>query len=309
MPMEKVFPSDWAHVTDEILKKPGIVIFLGEVDTGKTTLCLRLAHMAIERGYRVTAMDLDVGQSHIGSPATIGLARVESSKRDFGDVKPMSLYFIGALSPGEEPLKMIQGIDKLLQVYRYSASTSDLLLVDTSGYVHEPQALSLKWKKISLIRPDYLIFSERENELAGLIRLTEKEKGKKFCLGVPDAIQKKSADVRRSYRLDVWRKTFRNGSILTFPRKFLVSPLVEADLTLKQVQDAPTKDENVEGSLVGLLGPGDHCLGIGIVEGMSQNKISVYTSLAGIQGVEKIVVGRTKEPWVALRDAEEIERG
>jgi polynucleotide 5'-hydroxyl-kinase GRC3/NOL9 len=303
--MEKVFPAEWAHITDEILKKPGSVVFLGEVDTGKTTLCLRLANMAIEGRCRVTVMDLDVGQSHIGPPATIGLAKLDSSIEDFGDVKPMSLFFIGALSPGEESLRMIQGVDRLLQVYMHSSPASDFLLVDTSGYVHDPKALSLKWKKISLIRPDYLVFSEREKELAQLMRLTERETGKRFILRVPETIRKKSPEARRSYRLDMWRKTFRNGSRLMFPRKMLVFPLVGTGLILNplnqvQSQDAPTQEEDILGTLVGLLGPGDHCLGIGIIEGMSQNEISVYTSLSRTQGIEKIVMGRTKEPSVAL---------
>ncbi len=273
-------PIEWREVAQEILKDPGKVIFLGEADTGKTSLCLQLANLALQEGLRVGVFDLDIGQSHIGPPATIGIGPLENPIEDIGEINPFARYFVGALSPGSEPLRMIQGVERLL-LRRPDLPSFDLLLIDTSGYVHGPQALSLQWKMFCVIQPDHYIFLERQVELEGLKRLSEREKGRKHRLQVPVEIRRKSPDARRSYRMEAWRRTFQHASTLQIPKN-------SSQLTMNR------------GTLVGLMGPGDSFLDLGLIEETKGEEVAVYTPYPRAGGIEEIILGRTNEPATAL---------
>src|SRR5574341_24021 len=68
---------DWERVLLALAKRPGVTMFLGASDTGKTT-CLRAAaaHLARAGLLPLAIVDADLGQSTIGPPTTVGLMLV-----------------------------------------------------------------------------------------------------------------------------------------------------------------------------------------------------------------------------------------
>ena len=92
------YPPQWLALAGELLKGR-IILVLGSVDTGKTTLVTYLANSLVKRGKRVAIVDADVGQSDIGPPTTIGLGLVESPIKKMREAKRLAMYFVGAISP------------------------------------------------------------------------------------------------------------------------------------------------------------------------------------------------------------------
>ena len=141
----------------------GICLLLGAADTGKTTLAAALAkHAALSRPIGI--VDADIGQSHIGPPATVGWALVEgpqTQKGAFGNpdrpevdfrVKTSlfsqtsgtfaSCYgfsrltvggigFVGDVTPVGHLLQLTAAI---VQCVRQVSEAAGLMIIDTPGF-------------------------------------------------------------------------------------------------------------------------------------------------------------------------------
>ena len=82
--------QDWADkIAEQILSQgliqTGVCLILGAADTGKTTLAAALAKHAAS-SQPVGIIDADIGQSHIGPPATVGWALVKNPEIDFSQL-------------------------------------------------------------------------------------------------------------------------------------------------------------------------------------------------------------------------------
>ena len=157
--------QDWQKLANRIVKPQQIVLVIGATDAGKSTFCRFLIDAALTRGLKTALVDADVGQSQIGPPTTIGL---KTFATDTGPVQfdgsADQLYFVGDLSPRARHLETLTGTR--LMVDRARETDTDFTVVDTTGYIQDPQAVLLKQHKIELIRPNHLI---------GIGRLTELE--------------------------------------------------------------------------------------------------------------------------------------
>ena len=93
--------TDWETVLLAIAKRPGVTMFLGASDTGKTT-CLRVAaaHLARAGLLPLAIVDADLGQSTIGPPTTVGLTLVTKENVPAllsGRLACHAMRFVGAL--------------------------------------------------------------------------------------------------------------------------------------------------------------------------------------------------------------------
>ncbi|MFQ6033706.1 MAG: Clp1/GlmU family protein [Candidatus Bipolaricaulia bacterium] len=120
-------------------------LFLGGVDTGKSTLIRRL-HEAV--GGEV--IDADLGQSEIGPPACVSLG-------DYDHVKES--YFVGDISPRGNFIQLLSGVAQAI------CAAKGPCLIDTDGYIDRPAARALKGELINLAQPDVLVLLQRREEL------------------------------------------------------------------------------------------------------------------------------------------------
>jgi len=89
--------------------KKGLYLIIGATDTGKTTLIAALAkHLAKKSA--VGIVDADIGQSHIGPPATVGWSIVEKAEFDFSKLDCRGMSFVGDISPTGHLLQLTEGI-------------------------------------------------------------------------------------------------------------------------------------------------------------------------------------------------------
>src|SRR3972149_8602329 len=102
-------PDSWQELSDALARHPGVVLFLGEPDVGKSTCALYLVEELRSRGFPVALVDGDIGQAHLGPPATQGFALATSQ-----GLQLQNLYFVGAITPAGFLMQVAGGLEKLL---------------------------------------------------------------------------------------------------------------------------------------------------------------------------------------------------
>jgi polynucleotide 5'-hydroxyl-kinase GRC3/NOL9 len=156
---EKMLTVDEILAITESLK--GVVMIIGEPDTGKSYLAYELLRRARLSGREASLIDLDVGQQNLAYPGTIACTR-----KDYSD--PLSfekMKFLGTINPIVCPDEIIFYARHLLE---YCADC-DLTIVDTSGLVGGEGGRLLKTKKIKALAPDLILAIQRANELEHIL--------------------------------------------------------------------------------------------------------------------------------------------
>jgi polynucleotide 5'-kinase involved in rRNA processing len=86
--------------------------------------------------------------------------------------QPDAMYFVGATSPQGQLLPLVVGTGRLLA--RALDDGADLIVVDTSGLVSGVYGQLLKYHKIELLEPDFVIGLQRGEELAPLLGIIQR---------------------------------------------------------------------------------------------------------------------------------------
>ncbi len=179
----------WSPVREAMVRK-GRIMIMGEMDTGKTELAKELANIGIDKGMTVGVLDLDLGQSHIEKPGTLGFGITCRKIRHLEQINSLVTYPIFSLSPAGCEERILQGIEWIIK----RIPQVDLLVVDTCGYTRN---ITFKKAEIKLINPDGVIFLERREELK---YLKEGLKSRIYSIPVYEDVKKKSARKRRAFR-------------------------------------------------------------------------------------------------------------
>lgn len=160
--------EEWIEAKDEFIKSGKKLIVIGCSDSGKSTFILYLANEIYKTGKKVGILDLDIGQSNIGPPGTIGFGIVKKNINNLLEMEYEKLYFIGDVSPKGNLLQMIVGGFKLLnEMEKYNL---DYILIDSTGLVDGLIGEVLKQNKIEILNPDFIILFEKNDERENLIK-------------------------------------------------------------------------------------------------------------------------------------------
>jgi polynucleotide 5'-kinase involved in rRNA processing len=235
----------------------GVIMLLGAMDSGKTTLGRAIARSALGAGRTVAYLDADLGQKTVGPPTAVTL-RVMRLPADL-DRDSMShadaLYFVGSTSPQGQLLPLVVGTSRLLT--RASDEGAELVVVDTSGLVSGVYGQLLKYHKIELLQPDVIIGMQRGEELAPLLGMVQRFFGTEvLVLPVHPDAQPTSVDERARRREDAL------GTYFAEPlQRWRVKPTVFMP-SLPALFEQPQLD----GLLVGLSDGAGSYIGMGYLE-------------------------------------------
>jgi len=178
-----------------------ITLFLGGVDTGKSTL-IRKVHRLIGGG----VLDADLGQSEIGPPTCVSLG-------DYNHVEES--YFVGDISPRGNFVQLLSAVGQALCHPKFKRPC----LIDTDGYIGDEAARALKGELINLVRPDVLVLLQRRGELDYFKLFAWK--GLEILDLYVSHRGSKSREERIRAREEAFRRYFQNAEIRRWPLKEL----------------------------------------------------------------------------------------
>lgn len=211
---EYFMPGEWIEVAHKILKNKGVVLVLGATDTGKSVCTLLFANYWVKHGRRVGIVDVDMGQSDLGPPTTMGMVVINKRIKCLEEVSPDNLYFVGSTSPINYFLPTICGTKKLIDEGKKKGA--EIIIVDTTGLVKGSPGQTLKEYMIDVISPCHIIALQRKDELEHILRkFILNEEIIIYRLSPCAEVRRKTYLQRREIREEKFREYFKNSSSLT----------------------------------------------------------------------------------------------
>ncbi|MDD3580476.1 MAG: polynucleotide 5'-hydroxyl-kinase [Desulfobacca sp.] len=203
-------PRAWEQAAGRFLETEGLTLVLGGTDSGKSTLCRYLVYRAYVAGQRVALIDCDLGQSHLGPPATLGLGLYPPRQPGDDGLFPEALYFIGQTSPVGQVLEVVVGTRRLADQARDHGIR--WIVVNTSGFIQGPGALQLKWAQMELLAPQLILALEKAQELESILIPLRRRQAPMMRLPRSQRAVAKSWEDRRQYREARFRGYFRDAT-------------------------------------------------------------------------------------------------
>jgi polynucleotide 5'-hydroxyl-kinase GRC3/NOL9 len=280
------------------LPRGAVVLLLGEVDTGKSTLADNLVKRA---GFdRVALVDTDVGQGVLAPPAVMGAALVEPDK----PTSIIAMRFIGAVSPVRHMRDVCEGAQQLLNIVR--RRDPEIVFVDTCGLVRGRIGVNLKLRLIRTLRPDVVLAVSRSGELDPILksitpleldsssastgdRKYMNDKTIVWEVSPSEHVRRKTPTYRRRVRAQRFASALARARRVTFSIMPTVGGIVQNSAEFLHFIAVRPKD--FEHLLVGLIDRHGLCLGIGTLDDVDRDDGSISISTA-VRHVERTVVLR-----------------
>jgi polynucleotide 5'-hydroxyl-kinase GRC3/NOL9 len=242
---------------------------------------------------RIALVDADIGQSTLGPPATIGLAEFKGDP-DWGVVlSPPEIFFVGSTTPeGHFPLHL-RGLKRMVD--KAISYATDLILVDTTGFVSGEAGKELKRRKIDLISPRFILALQRSDELEPILELYQKNPLYKIHrMPLCEKVRTRPMEERRIYRANKFRDYFRDSVI----QELAVEQLrIEGEVLDPSGSPIPLDWAlRINGLLIGLKDGSDETLALALVRNFLEAKkaVRVSTPLRDIQPVRTIQLSALK---------------
>lgn len=248
---------EWNEAYTRLLQSPGVVFMLGDIDTGKTTFAIELARRALEAGIPTGIVDADIVLSTVGPPTTVGLkvcSGPDSLSREALRAAD-SLGFVGSLAPKGYLLPLVTCTAKLVD--RARTAGCRLIIVDTTSLVSGIYGQTLKYFKMDLVRPDFLVAFERGGELEPVVGIAQRFTAAEVIeLDVPRETITRSVEERIKFREEQFGAYFASGSSRWRVKPTVFMPTLPPDFDLALL----------DGLVVGMEDGKGACVGIGVLE-------------------------------------------
>ncbi|RJS85604.1 hypothetical protein CW706_00925 [Candidatus Bathyarchaeota archaeon] len=212
-------PSSWRAAVQKILSEKDIksILILGGIDSGKTSFSVYLANVALRKGWKISILDCDLGQSDLGPPGTIGLSFVNKPFTDLFTLFPDESIFVGITSPSEVTDEVIKAAAKLKNVA--FSNGKYLLITNTDGWVEGEDAVEYKVKLIEALNPDYIVAIQASGELEPIISSVEERKV--ILVKPPEKTRRRDKETRRFLRGFAYKKHLKGSRTRIFPLKWI----------------------------------------------------------------------------------------
>lgn len=292
-------PKSWRDLADELLdlQKPTVVMIVGRVDSGKTSLCTFLANKAIKARLNVAVIDADLGQSDIGPPATIGLAYLDKPEKDLFRLRADDSYFIGLTSPSRVASRVAETIVKCKK--EAIRSGTSFLVINTDGWVEGQEAVRYKVMLTESVEPSVVVGIRREAELEAILD----KLGQTPVLSAepPFNVRKRNRDSRRILRELSYKKHMQNAKIrvfqlgLTKVEAIQCSPFsASSDDDGSKMKDKERPERDERGLIAGLYDQNNRFLGLGVIRSLDYRRGIVKVSTPVAHSVAAIRIGKIR---------------
>lgn len=232
----------------------GVVMVIGDAETGKTTLARMLLRDAVERGRTVAYVDGDVAAATVGPVGCVGLKIVSTVEDCDTLVVPDELRFVGAVEPNGVVLPHVVAVAALIDIAKEKA---DLVICDTTGVVTGVVGQTLKYHLVELAQPALVIAIKRGAELDPVIAMLRRFLSTRVAeVEPPSDVVPVSPTDRQDMRAEALHANLGDD-----PPRWRVQTTVFAP-TLPDGFDV----SRLDGMLVGVQDELGRCLGLGVLE-------------------------------------------
>lgn len=250
-----------------------LAMLMGSVDTGKTTLAIESARLALGSGRTVALVDADVGNSTVGPPACVGL-KVLRTPEDIEKVHtPDRLHFVGTITPARLVLQQVVATVAMVDKAR---TLADLVILDTTAVVSGVAGETLKYHKAELCRPDKVVALQRGGEMEPVVGMLRRFLGLEVTVAPTDPnVMPLSPDERAQRRTDAFARALAPPLDRWKVRPTVFAPTLPMGLNLGRLDEV----------LVGVQDEGGGCLGLGILSN-EEDGLRVMTNTGeGMKGL------------------------
>jgi len=269
--MEIIATKEWFLLLDVLKEEKGIVILLGATDTGKSSLIKYLILNLCQQGLKVALVDADIGQSSLGPPTTIGLAVFKSDPDWEVVLSPPEIFFVGFTTPeGHFPL-YLKGVKRMVD--KAISYGTELVLVDTTGFVSGEAGKELKRRKIDLLSPRFILALQKSNEIEPILELYEGNPLYKiYRLPLSEQVKPRSMEERRMDKANKFRDYFKDSVI----QELAIEEIKMEGEVLDPNGDILPFDWalRINGLLIGLKDSNDETLALGVIRNYFERKRS-----------------------------------
>lgn len=267
-----------------LLGDPGVVFMLGGIDSGKTSFAVELVRRATQQGIPAAIVDADIQTSTIGPPTTVGL-RYCAGLEDFSTATLRSadaMGFVGSIAPRAHLLPLVTSTAKLVATARNGGCR--LIVVDTTGLVSGIYGQTLKYFKMDMVAPHFVVAFERGGELEPIVGIAQRfTRAEVLELPVPDEVIPRSVDDRTVFREQQFAAYFAEGTSRWKVRPTVFMPTLPPDFDLALL----------DGLVVGMEDGAGACVGIGVLEFDAAEEMLRMVSPVN-QGVKGLRLGSTR---------------
>jgi len=209
-------PIEWQNTITRVLdfEKPLIIMILGSAESGKTALCTFTANKSFEKKYKTAIIDVDVGQSDLGPPTTIGLGFLERKITFLSEVPLFNAFFIGSTSPKDAPERILLNTRKAVNLALQNGA--EVIVINTDGWISDIDAKKIKTYLILCVDPNVILCIQRYGELESIIKpLKGFSSIKIFRLPSAKIIKTKSKEERKILREYAFARIFSDAKIVS----------------------------------------------------------------------------------------------
>jgi polynucleotide 5'-hydroxyl-kinase GRC3/NOL9 len=260
-----IFPS-WREAGDVLKQSRGLVVILGDVDVGKSTLSTYLANMCFDHGIRTSIIDADVGQADIGPATTISSSTVSNHIIGLQDLKPERSYFIGDTSPSSVSDKLVQSITHLRDEV---TARSEVVILNTDGWVGDEEAVRYKLQLLNSLQPNLVLGLSSDNRLDPIL---DQQRYATLRLEASRFARTRTREERKKTREEGYRRFFQNSKQLELNLNTIKLRTFNRFRQERIDQDSPYK-----GILAGLLDEEGVLLSIGRIVRIQNGIVRVTT--------------------------------
>ncbi|HEY4481850.1 MAG TPA: Clp1/GlmU family protein, partial [Candidatus Brocadiaceae bacterium] len=211
-------------------------------------------------------------------------------------------HFVGNTSPEGFLLQTLHAVKRMVD--KSHQQGSQVTLVDTTGFIDGPVARIFKLHKIEMLRPQWIVALQVEDEMEHLVRGYEKMGWRVIRLTCSKQLSARSQAERQKYRNERYKAYFKSAKVIDCPIHTVVFPscilgtgqrIHPLELP-KETYMPDTKYLYIEKCGSELLIVVDR-----LVESMPFYKLKEYFSVTSIACIERVEI---KDLLVGLNDAD-----
>ncbi|MEN2974023.1 MAG: Clp1/GlmU family protein [Candidatus Caldarchaeales archaeon] len=212
-------PREWTETIEDLLDEEKLTLMvIGSPDSGKTSLATFSANMILNTGRECILLDLDIGQSNICPPTTVGYTCLKNPVPDISHLRAESIEVAGYSSPSYVIDKHIESIRKLYSMIK-SKYADRPIVIDVDGWISGEGAAQHKRELMKILNVSHLlIIGELSREMEDICSESSIVVRR---LPPPTFVRKRSPEARKKLREMMYEKFLRKSLLRTIPLSWI----------------------------------------------------------------------------------------